>query len=74
MAVKETNVLRLKFKTAEDKDKTINFPYADPEVTAANVKALSQACVTNGTIWATVPVSATSAVLITTTSTDISLA
>ncbi|MBQ3653675.1 MAG: DUF2922 family protein [Synergistaceae bacterium] len=43
------------------------FNYADPEATAANVKALMNGMIANGSIYANVPVTAKSAKTVTTT-------
>lgn len=55
--------------------KTVNFTYkyADPQVQASSVKALSQAMITNGSIYANTPSTAKGAKLVTTIETPISL-
>lgn len=46
------------------------YKYADPEVTEANVKALVNALITNGSIFAKPPLTALGAELIVTTTTE----
>lgn len=50
-----------------------NYKYADPEMTEANVKALMQGLITNGSIFENPPLEAVSAKLVTTTEDDFDL-
>ena len=54
------------FGTSDDKTTTMTFNYADAGATAANVKALMSAIITNRVIFANVPVTAKSAKTVTT--------
>lgn len=65
----EGTKLQYVFETSEDKNTTITFKYAKPTATAAQVKALAQALITNtGTLENTL-VSVKSAKMVTTTET-----
>lgn len=57
--------LELTFKDVEDNDIIFFFPYAKPSASSANVKALMQAFLDNGTIFNRVPVQSISACEIT---------
>ena len=54
------------FETGDDKTTSMTFNYADPGATLSEVKALMNAIVTNGVIFANVPVTAKSAKNVTT--------
>lgn len=62
----EGSKLVLTFDTSEGKTATINFNYAKPAATTANVKSLMQAMITNTQVFATTLVSAKSAKVVTT--------
>lgn len=59
----------------DGENNTINFTYkyANPSVQATTVRTLSQAMITNGSIYANTPVTAKSAKIVTTTETPIAL-
>ena len=52
---------------------TFNYNYVDPEVTAVAVRALATGIISNGSIFAAVPLTAKSAKLVTTSESDIEL-
>lgn len=64
--------LQLKFQTAYG-EKTWNFNYADEDATNADIKNLVQVMIANGSIYATPPLSISTAKIIKTTETDITL-
>ncbi len=53
--------LVLGFETAEGKSMTLTYNHAKPSATAAQVKALMEGIITNGSIFSTAPVTAKSA-------------
>lgn len=65
----DSNKLVLVFNGSTGKETTITFNYADPEVEAADVRALVTGILANGSIFDTVPLSAVSAKLVQTTET-----
>ena len=65
--------LALVFKDAENNNVNLNYKYAEPEVSASTVKTLTDAIVTNGSIFAKIPVSAKSAKIVTTTEDEIDI-
>lgn len=69
-----TSALKLGFKDTLGQSMTKTISNVDSEVSDADVKALSAGIVTNGAIFMNVPVSATSAVLVTTETKEIDLA
>lgn len=72
MATTTTSRLVCKFKNLEGKAINKSFNYANASATAANVKALMNAIITNGDdVFNDVPTQKTSAQMITTTTTDI---
>lgn len=56
-----------------DGDKTFSYNYADPQATSSSVRQAATALVTNGSIFATPPISVKTAKLVTTTETPYSL-
>ena len=64
--------LVLTFATS-DGTTTHSFSYANAEATAANVKALVNGIIANGSIYVKVPTTAKSAKMVTTTETDYNL-
>ena len=72
MATTTTSRLVCKFKNLEGKAINKSFNYANASATAANVKALMNAIITNGDdVFNDVPTQKTSAQMITITTTDI---
>lgn len=69
-----TTKLALTFNTSSDKVTTLNFAYAKPTVTEAQVQTLANAIVTNGSIYRKVPLSVKTIKLITTDTTDFDIA
>lgn len=65
--------LVMSFYDGENNTVNFTFKYADPQVQGSTVKTLSQAMITNGSIYANTPVTAKSAKIVTTTETPISL-
>lgn len=65
--------LVMSFFDGENNSVNFTYKYADPQVQASTVKTLSQAIITNGSIYANTPVTAKSAKLVTTIETPISL-
>lgn len=63
--------LEIKYKDVTDDLLTISFPYADDEASVADVKALADGIITNGTIFERVPVTKISAAFIVTEVTDV---
>lgn len=64
--------LKMSFETMTGK-KTWSYGHANPSVTLANVKALGQAMVTNGSVYQNQPLTLTSAKLVTTTESEFDL-
>ena len=64
--------LVLTFGTS-DSTTTHSFSYANADATAANVKALANGIIANGSIYAKIPLTAKSAKIVTTTETDYNL-
>ena len=64
-----TSKLVLEFEGTKG-DVKFSYNYADPDVTLARVKALTQGLITNGSIFANQPLTAKSAKIVTTTETD----
>ena len=50
-----------------------SFNYAKANATAANIKLLAQTMIANGSIFTHIPVTASSATLVTTTETDVDI-
>ncbi|MBR0097069.1 MAG: DUF2922 family protein [Synergistaceae bacterium] len=74
MATTTSNRLVCKFENLEGKALSKSFNYANASATAANVKALMNAIITNGDdVFNDVPTQKTSAQMITTTTTDIDI-
>ena len=69
----EGTKLELKFLTSEEKTVTVNFKYAKPSATVAQVKALMNAMITNTAVFEYTLVSMQSAKTITTTETAFDL-
>ncbi len=65
--------LSLNFSTASGESTTLNYKYADPDVTTAHVNALVSAIITNNAIFAKVPAVCKSAKLIETDETEFTL-
>ena len=65
--------LKLEFYDSNSKAFSQTYNYAAQNATTANVKALMQAIITNGSIFATVPEEMKNAVLIVTTETTYDL-
>ena len=65
-----TTKLALTFNIGSNKTSVINYNYAKPSVTEAQVQALASGIVTNGSIFKKVPLSVKSAKLITTDTTE----
>ncbi len=65
--------LVLGFETATGKTMTLTYNHADSSATTAHVKALMNGIITNGSIFATVPVTAKSATQITTAESEYDL-
>ncbi|MBQ7170348.1 MAG: DUF2922 domain-containing protein [Synergistaceae bacterium] len=61
------------FETSDDKTTSMTFSYADPGATSTEVKALMNAIITNGVIFASVPVTAKSAKTVTTSENEYDL-
>lgn len=59
-----TNKLSLTFATQTGSSSTLSFKYANPNVASAKVKALINGIISNGSLWANVPVSAKSAKIV----------
>lgn len=66
-------VLKTTFRKGNGDSLVFSHRYADPEVSASNVKAFMQSMVTNGDIFENVPVSISSAKKVTTEETAIDL-
>lgn len=74
MATTTSSRLVCKFKNLEGKALSKSFNHAKADVTAANVKALMNAIITNGQdVFNDVPTQKTSAQVVTTTTTDIDI-
>lgn len=73
MASTTSNSLRMKFKDAADANKTITLSRVKGAAALNDVKALVQGIITNGLIWKSVPTTAVSAQMISTTVTDYNL-
>lgn len=69
----ETTKLVLKFADAESKEISHSFSNADKNAPPADVKALADGMVENGSIYTRVPVTAKSASIVTTTTTPIDI-
>lgn len=65
--------LVLEFYDSERNTVTMTYNYADEEVTTANVRALVNGIISNGSIFQKVPVSAKSAKLVQTTESEFQL-
>ena len=65
--------LSLNFYKADDKTMNLSYKYARQDPSNANIKALMEGIVTNGTIFKKVPVSLKSAQIITTETTEVDL-
>ena len=65
--------LVLTFLDAESKNMKLSYSQMDNEAEASDVRAAVQTIITNGSIFATVPVSAKSAKMVITTENEISL-
>ena len=65
--------LSITYQTADGNAKTLSYSYVNPNVQASTVKALTAALVTNGSIFASPPVSIKSAKTVETTENDIDL-
>ena len=65
--------LSLNFSTADGSTTTLNYKYADPEVTTAHVNALVSAIIANNAIFTRAPAICKSAKLIETDETEFSL-
>lgn len=65
----EGTKLELKFQTSEEKTVTVNFKYAKPSATVAQIKALMDAMITNTAVFEYTLVSKQSAKTVTTTET-----
>ena len=61
-----TNLV-LVFKDSDSNNVTMNYKYADPEVSTASVQELVTGIITNGSIFDKVPLTAKSAKVVTTT-------
>ena len=68
-----TTKLALVFKDAENNNVNLNYKYADPEVSATDVKTLMSTILTNGSSFAKVPVAKKSAKTVTTTENEIDI-
>ena len=62
----ESTKLVFGFETSTGKSMTLSYNYAKPAASAANVKALANGIIANGSIFANVPVTAKSAKNVTT--------
>lgn len=67
------NKLTLTFGTADGKSATMSYKYVKSDITSANVKALINAILTNGVIFASNPVTAKGAKLVQTEETAIDI-
>ncbi len=65
--------LVLGFETAEGKSMKLTYNHANPSATTAQVKALLNGIITNGSIFAAVPVTAKSATQVTTSESEYDL-
>ena len=65
--------LGLEFTDANGKSCTIRYSHVDEDVSSSDVVALVNGIITNGSIFATVPVSAKDATIVVTTETKINL-
>ena len=65
-----TTKLALTFNIGNNKTSVMNYNYAKPTVTEAQVQALATGLVTNGSIFKKVPLSVKSAKLVTTETTE----
>ena len=63
--------LVITFVDADSANRDFAFNYAKSNATTANIKALAQGIITNGSIFENVPVSATTAKLVVTSETNI---
>ena len=72
MAITTVTKLSMTFTTA-DGTTTISYNYADPNVSVQNVNALMAGIITNGSIFAKVPLAAKSAKIVTTQTTDVNI-
>ena len=61
------------FQTSTGKSMTLTYNHASPSATKANVKALMNGIIANGLIFASVPATAKSAKLVTTTESEYDL-
>ena len=69
----ETSKLKLVFADATGNDLSFTLQHANKSVSGAEVKALMNGMISNGTIYETAPVAITSATMITTTETEINV-
>lgn len=73
MAVVTTNVLSMTFTTDNGSSKTWKVTNFNPEAPAIAIKDLVNGFISNGSIFANVPILAKSAKIVATTSTDVEI-
>lgn len=66
-------VLKINYSTSDGGSTIHTWRYADPDVTATYVNALISATITNASLFSRVPTAATSAKLVTTTESEITI-
>ncbi len=69
----DSTKLVIGFETSTGKSMTLTYNHAKPGATAANVKALMNGIIANGSIFANVPALAKSAKIVTTTESEYDL-